>query len=126
MKGLLSLFGVVLAFVAICAFPPESQAAIFGRQKVQVNVNNGGSKVQVNSRNGVFNRNQSQINVINGAAVPFIPNAVRVNTFGTRTVIDNFGNVFEVNSFGHPVIRSNSFRGFSVNSFGSCGSGFCR
>jgi hypothetical protein len=116
MKGLFSLFGFVLAFVTLCVYPPDSQAQVFGRNRTQVNINNGGSKVQVNARNGF--RNQSQVNVINNAPVPFIPNAVRVNTFGSRTVVDGFGNVFEVNSFGQPVIRSNSFRGFGVNSFG--------
>lgn len=112
MKGFLSLFGFVLAFVALCVFPPDSQAQVFGRNRTQVNVINGGSKVQVNSRNGF--RNQSQINVFSGAVVP-----ARVNTFGTRTVIDGFGNVFEVNSFGQPVIRSSNFRGFGVSSFGT-------
>lgn len=119
MKNLILLGCFLLGFVFSCVFATESQAAVFGRNKTVVQVNNGGSKVLVNSRSGVLNRNQSQV-FINNAPVPFIPNAVRVNTFGSRTLVDGFGNVFEVNSFGQPVIRSNSFRGFSVNSFGGC------
>lgn len=41
-------------------------------------------------------------------------NATRFNTFGTRRVVDGFGNVFEVDVFGNAVARGNAFRGFNV------------
>lgn len=40
--------------------------------------------------------------------------AFRFNTFGSRTVVDNFGNVFEVDAFGNARLRGSAFRGFSV------------
>lgn len=40
---------------------------------------------------------------------------VRFNTFGTRTVVDAFGNVFEADAFGNTVLRGN--RG-GFNAFG--------
>lgn len=127
MRGLFHLFLGLVAFVAVCVYPPQLEAARFrGRSNVQVNV--GGGAVQVNSANRGFVRNRSAVQVNVGGG---FNNAVRVNSFGhvnsfgrvnafgTRTVFDRFGNTFEVNAFGQPVIRTSSFRGFnSFNTFG--------
>lgn len=52
----------------------------------------------------------------------------RINTFGTRTVVDGSGNVFEVDAFGNSVFRGNAFGfggGFSTSqSFFSSGFGY--
>ncbi len=124
MKGLLSLVFAV-AFAVFAVVPAE--AAVFGRNKVQVNVGGGGG-VQVNAAKRGFVRNRSnvQVNVGNGfnhAAVPIRGQSFgRVNAFGSRAVVDRFGNVFEVNSFGQPLIRTSGFRGFnSFNTFGGFG-----
>lgn len=82
-----------------------NRRAVFAPRGVSVNVNGFGSRSFV----GFNNRN------------------ARFNSFGTRTVVDGFGNVFEVDAFGNAVVRGNKFgRSFfsSSNNF-VFNRGFC-
>ncbi len=134
MRWLLGWF-LVIAFALFMAQPAE--AAIFGRNRSNVQVNVAGSSaVQVNTANRSFSRNRSsnvQVNVggvVRPAAVPIHGASFgRINAFGSRAVVDRFGNVFEVNSFGQPLIRTSGFRGFNtfntINTFGAFASPHC-
>lgn len=115
----------------------QSRNGLFGRNQVNVNVNDAFRQKNnavnvINVNNGLRHNNANVINVANGfqhhganqANVIFSNgfHGNRVNAFGSRTLVDNHGNVFEVNSFGAPVIRSSGFRGFAVAplGFGGC------
>jgi hypothetical protein len=56
---------------------------------------NHGGAVVVNGRVFANNHGHNHIHGVNGF------NVVRFNTFGTRTVVDGFGNVFEVDIHGN-------------------------
>lgn len=120
-----NLFGwlLVFAMVVFCLSVTECQAGGFVRGPgVRVNVGNGfrGTTFRGSGFNG-FRTRGPQTNVFNGVGVPVraqsfghVNSFNRVNAFGTRTVIDGFGNVFEVDAFGRPLIRASGFRGFSA------------
>lgn len=111
----------------------------FPRSVTRINSNNGGfSNVNIANVNGFgLGRNRTNINVFNNngfggnaavlslnAGLPVTTfNGFRVNSFGTRTVVDGSGNIFEVDSFGNSAFRGNAAaRGFSTfNSFGAFG-----
>lgn len=74
--------------------------------------NNNNVNVFVDA-NGRVHRRNSNVNVAVAANGFNFNNAgIRVNAFGTRTVVDANGNVFEVDAFGNSVFRGSAFRGF--------------
>jgi hypothetical protein len=86
-----------------------------------VNVVNGGAAVAVNVNNRGFFGRRNNVNVaVNGRGfnnnAVFFNNGFRVNSFGTRTVVDGVGNVFEVDAFGNSRFRGNSFGRVSFSS----------
>lgn len=74
--------------------------------------NHGFSNRGFNNRG--FNRANVQVNV-NGHGFNSFNNHARANVFGTRTFVDNGGNIFEVDQFGNTRFRGSAFRGFSHN-----------
>lgn len=127
-------FLIAVAAIAMFAFASaeEAQAQLFGRTNVVVSNNNRGGSTVVQSRSGLFGLRRNTVVVNNNANRGFnnnvrfvrvqnvngynrgFNNNVRVNSFGTRTFVDNRGNVFAVDAFGNKQFRGNSFnRGFS-------------
>ncbi len=99
-----------------------------GFNNIRVNSFNrfgGFNNVAINSFGGFgsgFNRfgGFNNIAVVNGGLPVTTFNGLRVNAFGTSTVVDNFGNVFEADAFGNTAFRGNAgVRGFT--NFGSAG-----
>lgn len=142
MRGLLSIVAVAIVALAMLAGDavangPRGNGGFRGQGG---GFRNNGGNFRGNFNGGFRNNNFRGNNFNRGFAfgVPFGVNRFnafgvnrfnqfglggvgRFNTFGTRTVTDQFGNVFQVDAFGNSVFVGNAARGFGVNQFGGFG-----
>lgn len=117
---------IALVLVALCGL--SASAAIRSRSKTVV-VNRGNVRnvaavraVAVPHSAVLAVPSVAVLNVPAVASVPVVSN-FRLNTFGTRTVVDGNGNVFEVDAVGNSILRGNrggfnQFGGATVSGFG--------